>query len=385
MSGLNDEVPPVDRRDSFGGLEYRSTDTDNISGPDLSPERFDHRLRSNLGTFARFQAEYAAYGIPTFPVTIADGDKRPAIRNYLNLGLLGSKKLADRFLTHDALGFGVRRAGLFVLDVDTDDQRVLDEAQRRHGTTPIITRTGSGHFHAWYRHNGEGRWIRPDRDLPIDYLGDGYVVAPPSKGTKGDYSFLKGSLRDLASLPTAIGVEPPMGGPGAARGAVEFAGAVKRGERNSRLLKHCLQHAPHCDGFDAMLDVARTFSAGFEAPLGDSEIARTAQSAWTMQINRRNWCGAGGRVVFTRDEIGSLPPDALSLLGRLRSHHWGRHFAVANAMAATMPGGSWSRNRLRAARRILVASGMIVEIKAPSKLGGAAQYVWPRVVDSDHQ
>ena len=94
-----------------------------------------------------------------------------------------------------------RRSGLTILDVDTPDERVLTDALDRHGATPVIVRSGSGNFQAWYRNSGETRRIRPEPDKPIDILGGGFVVAPPSRGTKGCYQFVQGDLDDLGRLP----------------------------------------------------------------------------------------------------------------------------------------------------------------------------------------
>jgi hypothetical protein len=60
---------------------------------------------------------------------------------------------------------------------------VLADALGRHGPTPFVVRGGSGNFQAWYRYNGEPRRTRAWPGLPIDLLGDGYVVAPPSMGS----------------------------------------------------------------------------------------------------------------------------------------------------------------------------------------------------------
>src|SRR5262249_20697814 len=46
----------------------------------------------------------------------------------------------------------------------------------RHGPTPLVVRSGSGNFQAWYKHNGERRRIRPWPEKPIDVLGRGYTV-----------------------------------------------------------------------------------------------------------------------------------------------------------------------------------------------------------------
>jgi hypothetical protein len=84
----------------------------------------------------------------------------------------------------------------------------LADALNRHGSSPLIVRTASGKWHGYYRHNGERRQIRPVRDVPIDILGGGYAVAPPSRFTKGEYEFIQGTLDDLACLPFMRVVQP---------------------------------------------------------------------------------------------------------------------------------------------------------------------------------
>ena len=129
--------------------------------------------------FARAQSDYAAHGIATFPV---GPNKRPAIRGYNKIGLKGSAELARKFVNADAIGFMCgERTGITVLDVDTNDENVLADAIGRHGQTPIVIRTASGKFHAYYKHAGEHRQIRPWPGLAIDLLGTGgFVVAPPA-------------------------------------------------------------------------------------------------------------------------------------------------------------------------------------------------------------
>ena len=89
-----------------------------------------------------------------------------------------------------------------MLDVDTPDERVLADAMSRCGRSPFVVRSGSGNWQAWYRNSGEGRQIRPDAAVPIDVLGAGYVVAPPSKAANGAYTIVEGTLDDLPTLPS---------------------------------------------------------------------------------------------------------------------------------------------------------------------------------------
>lgn len=75
------------------------------------------------GIFSRWQPEYAARGIATFPV---DGEKRPRIRGWQKVGLKGSGELAAKFNDTDALGYVTgQRSKVTVLDVDIADERFL--------------------------------------------------------------------------------------------------------------------------------------------------------------------------------------------------------------------------------------------------------------------
>ena len=151
------------------------------------------------GVFAEWQPRYAEHRLPTFPV---HGDsKKPAVTGYLRVGLPSSKQLALKFGEIDAFGIAVgSRNRITVLDVDSPDERILADAMSRVGPSPFIVRSGSGNHHAWYRHNGEQRRIRPVPHEPIDILGAGFVVAPPSRGAKGTYTLVQGTLDDLDRL-----------------------------------------------------------------------------------------------------------------------------------------------------------------------------------------
>jgi Bifunctional DNA primase/polymerase, N-terminal len=321
-----------------------------------------------MSTFAKWQPIYAAVGIPTFPVT---ADKTPATRGYLDTGLRGSAELARKFADADAFGFACGpRSKITLVDIDSNDERALADALKTHGHTPLISRTASGGFHAWYRHNGEGRRIRPVPDKPLDILGGGFAVAPPSRVAKGCYEFIDGQLDDLGRLPTMIATYDhalpitarfPALTPSFQRGAT---GRVPSGQRNDALLRHCLRHADHCDDLDAMADVARAFVAmkcevSTTHPMTDAEVFETAKSAWKMQVEGRNWF-VRPRVQTPHDIIDSLAaayPEAMSLLLILKRYHGGNEtFVLAKEMAKKL---GWTLPLWRRARDRLVASGLI--------------------------
>jgi Tripartite tricarboxylate transporter family receptor/Bifunctional DNA primase/polymerase, N-terminal len=122
------------------------------------------------GIFSKWQPRYAEHGVVTFPV---NGDKTPLIRGWQKVGRKGSAALIDKFKKADALGYLTgHRSNVTVLDIDTREEKIAEDAIRRHGQPAIITRTASGKFHFLYRYNGERRRIRPFGSLPIDLLGD---------------------------------------------------------------------------------------------------------------------------------------------------------------------------------------------------------------------
>lgn len=284
------------------------------------------------GLFGQWQNAYATAGIATFPVR----DKRPAVKGYLSAGLKASALFATKFPEDDQFGFACRRSGITVLDVDSPDERLLCDALSEFGSTPIIVRTGSGNHQAWYRNGGEGRHIRPDPSRPIDILGDGFVVAPPSVGSIRCYEIICGSLSDIPRLPlmrAAVGTScliAPVALPD-----VTNTERIATGKRNDALWRHCMDRAPSCASIDELMEAAvRSNATSFYEPLPDSEVLRVVASAWSKQISGDNWFGAGRRVVFHHDEIDTMlhnDPDAYILLTLLYRNHWGRTFVVANA------------------------------------------------------
>lgn len=326
-------------------------------------------------SFRDWQPRYAAHGIATFPVRVGDDGKVPAIKGWQRVGLPGSATLAQRFADADAFGFCAgQRSGLTILDVDTNDERTLADALGRHGPTPIIVRSSSGNHQAWYRWRGEGRFIRPDGNSkwPIDILGSGFVVAPPSRGIKSNYLFIQGSLDDLDQLPvlrntTIATLPPPL--------AWKPDRAVTEGGRNDTLWRYCMQSARHCDRFDSLLDVARTRNSDFFPPLPEAEVVKTAKSAWNYTQRGENRFGRPGVSIDAEQAIHLIKtdPDVFVLLSFLRANNGpARTFIAANALAEVL---GWGRKRLADARKRM--EGTYIEmVRRPSKANGAAHYRW---------
>ncbi len=194
--------------------------------------------------FQHWQPIYAERGIALIP---CGDDKVPLVKNPQKFGRDASAEIATKFSDASAFGYYCgRRNGITVLDVDTTDERVLADAVSRHGQTPIVVRTGSGKFHALYRHNNERRCVRAWEGLPIDLLGAGLAIAPPSRVAKGEYRIIEGHLDDLDCLPIMRELEDRL--------YVSWANGPRpqrRGEgRNNDLWRRLMREAHHVDDYE---------------------------------------------------------------------------------------------------------------------------------------
>jgi hypothetical protein len=342
-------------------------------------------MSAKLGTFALWQPTYAAHRIVTFPL---HGDKVPAIKGYGRVGRRGSQQLAFKFADAPALGFLCgRRNGVTVLDCDSTDERVLAGGIARHGATPLVVRTATGKFHAYYRHNGERRRIRPWRGLPIDVLGGGLVVAPPSRTPNGQYEIIQGSLDDLDRLPVMRGLEPSRYATSPAAQAVQNPAAqavqkpfaVEEGERNNTLFRACLRHAIQVESAQQLTEFAMETNAQFVPPLSDAEAMGCALNAWNYHDRGRNFCTSQSYHLPAHafDKLDKADGgDALLLLFRIERAHWARdQFVLSKAFAASL---GWTVKRFLKARAMLIEAGLIVQIRKGGRFrGDATLFAWP--------
>lgn len=312
-----------------------------------------------MGAFAEWQPRYAEHGIATFPVDILeDGRKKPAVGGYLKLGAQYSSQLTFKFGGHEALGLACRRNKITVLDVDTPDERVLADAISRHGHTPFIVRSGSGNWQAWYKNSGESRRVRPDAHVPIDILGDGYVVAPPSLARKGRYELVQGSMDDLDRLPpmkpvinnNEQSVEKPK--------PKVLASTLREGDgRNNSLFRRALRCARQARTEEELVQMVAHANQQFAEPLPMDEVLSVSHSAWGYKEKGRLMVPGGeATAVIFKSDMDHLwdAPNAMALLIRLRLAHGyrkGGTFALAQVIAASM---GLSVPTYRAARDVLV-------------------------------
>jgi hypothetical protein len=217
--------------------------------------------------------------------------------------------------------------------------------------------------------------IKPFAGRPVDVLGSGYVVAPPSRGRNANYAFLQGTLDDLGNLPIMRGLDAKHvrnNGVGRPLGASE---RVSQGGRNNALFRFCMRQALHCDDFDSLLDCARTWNDGFLPPLADDEVFKVARSAWNYTERGENRFGQTG-AWFPTEEANSLittDPDGFIVLAFLRVNNGPEStFMVANGLGDKI---HMARKRLAAARKRLEQSHLHM-VRPASRYGGPALYRW---------
>ena len=315
--------------------------------------------------FAQHAGTYAAAGLPAFPVDTRS--KRPAIRGWQKATPARARLWASVPKLGAADGLGVvmgKPSGLVEVDVDAPGEAWLAAAVERFGETPVTIRTASGKAKLWYRHNGEGRRIRPFAGLPVDVLGAGFTVAPPSwrEDLGAAYAFRTGGLDDLGRLPR---INPAALDPGSP------AEAVRQGERNDRLWRWAMTQAWHCDDVEALIDAAATWASAMPDPLSAVEVERCARSAWRYETTGRNFLGLRKPQVTEGDRTMDAlidDPEAYSLFQLLdRWHGRRKHFAIAPAAMAEARNPPWHRTRIARARDVLIERGYLVELVEPSR------------------
>jgi Bifunctional DNA primase/polymerase, N-terminal len=295
----------------------------------------------------------------TYPLTAG---KKPAVRAYDRIGAPYSAQLAMKFADATAAGFVAgRRNRLAIGDIDSTDDRLVAEFQKKYGVTPLQVLTPSGGSHLYYRHNGETRRIRLFDD--VDLLGAGPVVAAGSRTPAGRYEIVRGSLEDLERLPRLAATTAL---PQQARERIPV------GERNNELFKYCTGIVRHCDTLDQLLDAARTWAEGRLAePLPEIEIVKTCDSVWTYRGGRKRIVNHIIESPIYAKLIDNM--EALALFAYLGAENGvDAEFMVANGIAEAR---GWPRRSVQNARKALLELQVIKCVRPPRK-GAPALYRW---------
>jgi hypothetical protein len=321
------------------------------------------------GIFSTAQPKYAALGIATFPFDATQEVKRgPMVSRYHRMGLPASKQMALRF--PDAPGLAAMagaRNRFTIIDIDErgePGERLLADIQRQFGQSKVVVRTGSGGFHCYYRHRGEGRKIRPDPRKPIDLIGGGPIVLPPSRGFRGNYEIIHGRVEDLAAL------EPIKAQPAAVADSSFDPHSTLVGQRDAKFWPYIKRYAHQANSYENLLNHAREINGMMPVPLADAEVVAKCWHWWRKTERGENRWGIGQFTTVDHtliDDLMMRDPDAFTLLMFLRRHHWGRDFYLANEMCDSMPEGGWRRQRFTAARARLIERGYLTVVRPASK------------------
>ena len=251
---------------------------------------------------------------------------------------------------------------LTVIDIDSPAESELQHALTKYGDTGAIVQTPSGGRHLYFKHDGEGRQIRPDESHPIDELGGGLCIAPPSsKPAGGGYAWLRGDLSVIPNLPKIRS--------GAVQKTRDFERSavgprVPDGQRNAQLFRYCRQIVGYCDDLDQLIDATRTWSdSRCTTPETDAKIVATANSVWKFQSGKRRVMQNIVEGPLFQRLIADV--EVWALYAYLATENGpAAQFMVADGLG---PARGWPRRMVPRARRALLDMGAIKCIRFPRK------------------
>jgi Bifunctional DNA primase/polymerase, N-terminal len=338
-----------------------------------------------MAAFADAAPAWAAAGIVPLPIT-PDGKKtmvkhpeafgRPAA-----MGLAAKPRYAAANLGFMCGAFN----RLTVVDVDSPADAELQHVLATYGDSPIIVSTPSGGRHVYYAHNDEPRRVRLDERHPIDMLGSGLCVAPPSVRPSGaSYAWLRGGLSDIANgnLPriregALQKLEPALSQARPPRSVLGQPATIEQGERNARFLRLTCALALHAKTKADLLEQSREANAAMcKPPLSDAEVLGAVGSAWRYKEQGTLMVpGMESAIIFPRASLSHLLAsgeiDAWALLGLFQSSHGvtpGKLFAASPAaMERDRCIGRWDRHRYRNAIRKLCDLGELEQVYSGGK------------------
>jgi hypothetical protein len=323
-----------------------------------------------MAAFADAAPAWAAAGI--VPLPFAPDGKKPMVKHPDRFGQRAALSLVPKFPTAN-LGFlAGRHNGVTVVDIDSPSDAELQHALETYGNSPIIVKTPRGGHHVYYAHNDEPRSIRLDERHPIDMLGGGPCVAPPSvRLSGGGYAWLRGGLADIANgnLPRIR------------TGAVQKTRDIERlpagprvpkGQRNAELFRYCRQIVGYCDDLDQLIDAARTWAdSRCVEPLPEAEILRTANSVFKFQGGRKQVMQHIVESPLYQQLIANV--EVWALFSYLATENGpNAQFMVADGLG---PARGWPQRFVPKARRALLDMGAIKCVRHPRK-SVPALYCW---------
>jgi hypothetical protein len=342
-----------------------------------------------VGAFVQAIEQFGRFGIAIIPTALDDPTK-PLVRNP---GRFRPTTIRNKFANANAAMWCGPDNNLTIIDVDATGDYYVDMMRDVCGDTPVSFRTPSNGTHLLYRHNGERRVVRVFEqddiriDVPVDLLGDGMAILPPSKRPKlpdkcaGTYTLI-GDIEALAELPRIRdGAIPDIAKrkPPKASNSTGDAGKASRatllalppekvpvGQRNDYLFYGRARDAAHeCSTSEELLQATWAINKRFPEPMSLNDVMKVVGSLWTYKENGTLFRKGGAAnivVPWPAWEPFAGCPDGLFLFGFLKKKFGasGRPFPISPRsmkQMAMIPG--WSERRIRTARQWLLDHSII--------------------------
>lgn len=235
-----------------------------------------------MATMTDYSLEYLELGFSVLPV--APESKRPLMRSWERFtGVRPEEDQLRNWFDHlTSAGVGTVTgaiSNLVVVDVDRRSGMDYSEIVRDY-PTDLISRTGSGGYHLFYRHPGKAVGNRVDFIPGVDLRGDGgFVVLPPTRTDTGEYSWV--CLGAPGEYPE--GLIPETGGPDGSRAekwVSEAFRGVSEGGRNAMTARLAGYLFNKSMPFDIVESIIKEWNEKNSPPLPLREIETTLESVW---------------------------------------------------------------------------------------------------------
>lgn len=326
-----------------------------------------------MGAFSAAVRDFTEHNIAVVP-TRSGTPSKPMVLRPDRIGLRASRTFASdpKYADANAAVWAGKRNGLTIVDIDSSDPTVARDAIDRFGDTPLKVETASRGLHLYFAHRGEGRRVRPfgTDDLPLDVIGNGLCVLPPSAREAGDgkcaggYRIVQGSLDDLGRLPVIRdGALPPVRACNPSRRTEpdNRTGAAQQGSRNDALFRYGRRVGRSFETEAELMECLLAKNATFTPPLPFSEVANVTANVWRYRM-RGTLFGTGSQaavIPIAEAEILAQYAPAAALMMILKANHAVRREPFAIVPTAMAPKLQWSPRTVLKARDWLLRHGFL--------------------------
>lgn len=322
-----------------------------------------------VGAYSAALAIYRRHGIQIYP-TRPDVPTKSMVRQP---GRFRARTVDERFKDANAAFIAGANNNITVIDIDAPGSYYVDMATEMFGDTPYVIKTPSGGTHLAFLHSGEIRSIRPfGNDVPIDLLGGGTVVAPPSRRIASEKK-CAGEYRTVGDLEAALANLPPI-----REGALPVAlhkpvtsPTISVGNRNNTLFTKGRAIAAKLSKSHAdegrLIENLLLENARLDEPLLVAEVQKICNNIWRYKIADRLLPHGSRTGHLNLQEINVLSayPSASILLAYLRAHHTTDHiFAVSTHGIAESGALQMAPKTIKRARDYLIEYKFLEEVPA---------------------